>query len=97
LKHFQAGSKSTLLGFTVTEASIGLGLNVFNYLNPNGWGKPGRFQHTPEQVRRQPEFFVVPVQHTPRRAASQAEYVGLLIKGVKSCCDKRIADASYPA
>jgi hypothetical protein len=93
----QASAESTLLEFIVTKPSGGLGLDIFNDLGPNGWGEPGRFQHPPEQARRQPGFFVVPVQDAPRRAAWQGEYVGLLIKSLKSSCDKRIADASYPA
>jgi putative ABC transport system substrate-binding protein len=37
----------------VTKASADLGLDVFNDFGPNGWGEPGRFQHPPEQIRRQ--------------------------------------------
>ena len=81
----------------MTKPSGDLGLDIFNELCPNGWGEPGRFQHPPEQARRQPGFLVVPVQDAPRRAAWQAEYIGLLVKSVKSSCDKRIVDASYPA
>jgi hypothetical protein len=39
---------------------------------------------------------VVPVQDAPRRASWQAECIGLHVKSVKSSCDKRIAEASYP-
>jgi hypothetical protein len=39
---------------------------------------------------------VVPAQDAPHRAAWQAEYIGLLVKSVKSSCDKRIANAPYP-
>jgi hypothetical protein len=34
---------------------------IFNDLGPNGWGEPGRFQHPPEQARRQHGFLVVPL------------------------------------
>jgi hypothetical protein len=91
MNSFQAGAKSTLLNFVVTKASADLDLDVFNDLGPNGCGEPRRFQHPPEQVRREPRFLVVPSHDIPGRAAGQAEHIGLLVKSLKSCCDKRVA------
>jgi hypothetical protein len=62
--------EATLLDFIVTKLSGDLGLDIFNDLCPNGWGETGRFQHPPEQARRQPGFLVVPLQDAPRRAVT---------------------------
>ena len=91
---FQPRNKSPLLKFVVTQASCSLCLNVSNNL-PGQRGKPERFQHLCEQSRRKPRFLVLPTQDAPRRATRQSEYLGLLVKRVKSRCRKGIAGARH--
>src|SRR5215470_17177200 len=70
-----------------------LGLDILDDLSPNGIGKPGRFQHAHDNSCRQARLFVIYAQDGPGGATRQPEGVCLLVKRVKSCRHKRLANA----